>query len=199
METNTATAMPASAPAPADDTRNLFVPTDLSTADAAAVARVAAGDDSDSSGSGVTIYMLSSGTSTERKRLHMQHIVFRCVLGGHFHTPQRSLLQGDGGGDRARVLDVGCGPGHWSLDMSKAFPKADFVGVDIATYGHHNLPANVTFETKDVTNGLDFPDNTFDLVHQRSLMLAYKTEQWPAVLKELIRVTKPGGYIQLVE
>ncbi|KAJ1561015.1 hypothetical protein HK405_005189, partial [Cladochytrium tenue] len=33
----------------------------------------------------------------------------------------------------------------------------------------------------------------------RLLFLAIPRDKWPAVIKELIRVTKPGGYIQLVE
>ncbi|KAJ1557845.1 hypothetical protein HK405_015050, partial [Cladochytrium tenue] len=63
----------AMAPAPANvsDSRNLFVPADLSTADAAAVARIAAGESSDTSGADGAIYMLNTDPA-ERKRLHMQ-------------------------------------------------------------------------------------------------------------------------------
>ena len=44
-----------------------------------------------------------------------------------------------------------------------------------------------------------FADRSFDLVHQRLLALAIPAAQWPGVLKELVRVTRPGGYVELLE
>jgi SAM-dependent methyltransferase len=46
---------------------------------------------------------------------------------------------------------------------------------------------------------LPFPNNHFDFVHQRLLVSAIPADQWPAVLQELVRVTRPGGYIELAE
>ncbi|KAJ1535594.1 hypothetical protein HK405_015604, partial [Cladochytrium tenue] len=54
-----------------------------------------------------------------------QHVLIRHALGGLFHTPQEALLAGGG----ARVLDVGCGPGHWTMEMARKFPLTRFSAV----------------------------------------------------------------------
>ncbi|KAI9331117.1 S-adenosyl-L-methionine-dependent methyltransferase [Zopfochytrium polystomum] len=145
-------------------------------------------------------YFLPVGDA-ETRRLWMQasslvvHILLRTMFNGLFHTPQHDVLAGG----NARVLDVGCGPGSWSLEMARAFPNAEFVGLDVTPYERPNAPSNASFLVQNVTNGIEYPDNTFDLCFQRYLVIGYKADQWKGVLDELIRVTKPGGYIQLVE
>ncbi|KAJ3091649.1 hypothetical protein HK100_007130, partial [Physocladia obscura] len=42
-------------------------------------------------------------------------------------------------------------------------------------------------------------DNTFDYVHQRLMILGVPRTKVPDILRELVRVTKPGGWIELVE
>ena len=42
-----------------------------------------------------------------------------------------------------------------------------------------------------------FKDDYFDLVHMRGL--AQSLTDWPSVMKDAHRVTKPGGWIELVE
>ncbi|HEY4385440.1 MAG TPA: class I SAM-dependent methyltransferase, partial [Ktedonobacteraceae bacterium] len=51
----------------------------------------------------------------------------------------------------------------------------------------------------DVLNGLPFPDRQFDYVHQRLLVAALPATHWPTVIHELVRVTRPGGWIELLE
>ncbi|KAJ3130770.1 hypothetical protein HK100_007517 [Physocladia obscura] len=46
---------------------------------------------------------------------------------------------------------------------------------------------------------LENEDDTFDYVHQRMLVLGMPKDRFPDALNELIRVTKPGGWIELVE
>jgi ubiquinone/menaquinone biosynthesis C-methylase UbiE len=59
---------------------------------------------------------------------------------------------------------------------------------------------NFRFTVHNVLKGpIPFESNTFDYVEQSITSLAYKSEDWPKVLQELKRVTKPGGYIQLIE
>src|SRR5262249_20104736 len=47
--------------------------------------------------------------------------------------------------------------------------------------------------------GLPFGDAGFDVVHQRLLIAALPADQWPRVVLELRRVTRPGGWIELAE
>ncbi|KAJ3392786.1 hypothetical protein HDU84_003525 [Entophlyctis sp. JEL0112] len=99
------------------------------------------------------------------------------------------------------ILDVGCANGEWleSVFFSGNI-SSHFHGVDI-TLNPSNLGtvcgAKIVFG--DVTDRLPYPDNMFDYVHQRALVLAIPKQKWPHVLNELIRVTKPGGWIELVE
>lgn len=46
---------------------------------------------------------------------------------------------------------------------------------------------------------LPFEDNSFDFVKQRLVTSSFTVADWKRVIEELVRVTKPGGYIELVE
>ncbi|KAG0179720.1 hypothetical protein DFQ28_005109 [Apophysomyces sp. BC1034] len=48
-------------------------------------------------------------------------------------------------------------------------------------------------------DGLPFDDDTFDLVQLRAFGLVFSPDQWPGILKEIYRVTRPGGCVQLME
>jgi ubiquinone/menaquinone biosynthesis C-methylase UbiE len=49
----------------------------------------------------------------------------------------------------------------------------------------------------DTTEGLPFPDNSFDYVVQRNALYNYTKEEWDSiVIPEMIRVLKPGGWIE---
>ncbi|GAA5799959.1 hypothetical protein HPULCUR_005380 [Helicostylum pulchrum] len=99
-----------------------------------------------------------------------------------------------------KVLDLGCGPGTWIMDVATEYPNSEFIGVDMCDIFPNNIrPANVTFQTGNILEQLAFEDNTFDLVNLRLFILAFRTDEWDAVLKEIRRVLKPGGYILSVE
>ncbi|RUS29989.1 hypothetical protein BC938DRAFT_479985 [Jimgerdemannia flammicorona] len=87
-------------------------------------------------------------------------------------------------------------------ELAKEFPNSTFTGSDITNVFADfmaNAPPNCTFLEADTAKGLPFDDNTFDFVFERANMTCFSNAVWPAVLRELIRVTKPGGYIELVE
>lgn len=84
--------------------------------------------------------------------------------------------------------------------MAHEFPNCNYEGCDIVDVKNPNVSQKqVTYNYGNVVEGLNYPDNTFDLVQMRLLILGLRTEEWPIAIKELIRVTKPGGMIQLME
>ncbi|RUS33980.1 hypothetical protein BC938DRAFT_483029 [Jimgerdemannia flammicorona] len=91
--------------------------------------------------------------------------------------------------------------GRW--EMAKDFPASTFFGTDLDASvlpkprNGDMWPPNVTFQIANTCQKLPFPDNTFDYVFQRYLTLDLTTKQWRKVIKELVRVTKPGGWIEL--
>ncbi|RUS14102.1 S-adenosyl-L-methionine-dependent methyltransferase, partial [Jimgerdemannia flammicorona] len=98
------------------------------------------------------------------------------------------------------VLDVGCGPATWSLEMATQYKKSMFVGIDMfRVFPKDCRPVNTTFYYSNILDGLPFADNAFDIVYQRDMCLGLSKRQWPKILRELVRVTKPGGYIELCE
>jgi SAM-dependent methyltransferase len=60
-------------------------------------------------------------------------------------------------------------------------------------------PGNVTFKIGNVLDGLDFEDDTFDMVNACLFVLAFKSDEWIFVLQEIKRVLKPGGFISSKE
>src|SRR5260221_228083 len=98
----------------------------------------------------------------------------------------------------ALILDSGSGSGQWGFDTCDDFPEARVVGVDLVP-SKPGRPARYRFVKGNLLGGLPFADDQFDFVHQRLLVAGIPLTAWPAVVSELARVTRPGGWVELVE
>ncbi|RIB12295.1 S-adenosyl-L-methionine-dependent methyltransferase, partial [Gigaspora rosea] len=91
-----------------------------------------------------------------------------------------------------------CGAGSWSFDIATTYPLAKVIGLDISPIqSTHIKPKNFEFIKANAQEGLPFDDNTFDFVFQRFLLVGYAKEKWPYVINEIVRVLKPGGFLEL--
>ncbi|KAK3838176.1 MAG: S-adenosyl-L-methionine-dependent methyltransferase [Linnemannia gamsii] len=86
------------------------------------------------------------------------------------------------------------------MEMANEFPDATVTGIDMSpVFPTTIIPENCRFLQHNILDPLPFPDNTFDYIHQRLLVAGLKPRDWVYVLQELERVTKPGGWVELVE
>src|SRR5947209_5288790 len=107
-----------------------------------------------------------------------------------------------------RVLDVGCGPGGWMLEAARLYPHMELVGIDIswrmieyarAQTQAQRLTDGIEFLVMDAKEPLSFPDASFDLVNMRNASSFLLLADWSRVLRELVRVTRPGGILRLTD
>lgn len=99
--------------------------------------------------------------------------------------------------EQTSIIDVGCGTGDIMEYISMKVNGCQVVGIDndedkikinISKYSQKNI----LFRVGDVYD-IDFPDNTFDLTYCRFLLMHLKNPN--DALKEMLRITKPGGII----
>ena len=108
-----------------------------------------------------------------------------------------------------RVLDVGCGTGSWLVEVARTYPEmTTLVGADIsirmveyarALAKEQGVSDRVEFHVMDALRMIEFPQGYFDLVNQRLGMSYLRTWDWPNVLQEYQRITRPGGTIRITE
>ncbi len=153
-------------------------------------------------------YALDPENPAEMARLTTQDTLVTKGMGGVLPEWGNRLPPYTQDTERTRqVLDVGCGPGSWVLDMAFQFPDVDVAGIDISKImiDYANARAqtqqltNASFGIMNVLNPLDFADSAFDLVNMRFAIGFLLRDAWPRVLKELYRVTAPGGYLRCTE
>ncbi|HEU5380743.1 MAG TPA: methyltransferase domain-containing protein [Ktedonobacteraceae bacterium] len=138
-----------------------------------------------------TPYLLPKD-ALEDQRLNFQHHVLYRTLSNHYLAPISPTT--------ATILDVGTGTGIWPIEMASLFPHAHILGIDVSlTSLPHTLPPTCLFSQANILQGLPFPDQQFDFTHQRLLVAAIPAACWPAVVRELVRVTRVGGWIELLE
>lgn len=138
-----------------------------------------------------TPYLLPKDAK-EDERLRFQHYALHHAFGNHYLAPLSP--------DTRTILDVGSGTGIWAMDMAQQFPQAQIIGVDVAlTSLPQVLPGTCLFCHADILKSLPFPSHQFDFTHQRLLALAIPAPRWPDVVRELVRVTRPQGWIELLE
>jgi ubiquinone/menaquinone biosynthesis C-methylase UbiE len=136
-------------------------------------------------------YMLPKDEE-EDHRINLQHHALYNALGNHYIAPISSTLR--------TILDVGTGTGIWADQMARLFPHTVVVGLDIALSSFKGSPSENCFLCQgNVLTGLPFPDAFFSFTHQRLLVAAIPAKEWPGVIRELIRVTRPGGWVELIE
>ena len=106
----------------------------------------------------------------------------------------------------ARVLDVGCGDGFIDLGIIQKFQPSLLVGTDLfgvdlgdleeLSLEHLKKPLPVCLKFSECTETtLPFPDASFDVVISWSVF--EHVSDPVAVLKEIRRVLRPGGYMFL--
>jgi ubiquinone/menaquinone biosynthesis C-methylase UbiE len=102
-----------------------------------------------------------------------------------------------------KVLDAGSGPGRFSISMARlgaSITVLDISDVQLDLARKNLSAANMTnhveyFVQGDITDLSVFPSASFDAVVCFGGALSYVCEQRHKAALELIRVTKPGGFI----
>ncbi|KAI8055996.1 S-adenosyl-L-methionine-dependent methyltransferase [Syncephalis plumigaleata] len=131
--------------------------------------------------------------SAEMDRLDYQHYLLLTVVGAKHLSPIKRPK---------RILDVGTGTGIWMLEMAADYPDCEFIGIDIAPLQPEAvLPANCQFRIKNVVDaaGIPYPDNTFDFIHHRLLLLGLTLRDWPDYIYDCVRTLNSGGWLEISE
>jgi SAM-dependent methyltransferase len=124
-------------------------------------------------------------------------ILYRNALGalGRYPIPELPLPAGAG----ARLLDIGCNWGRWSVAASRRGYQA--IGIDpglapvqAAYRVSRTLGAPASFLVGDGRN-LPFPDASFDVVYSYSVLQHFSKEDARQSIREAGRVTRPGGTV----
>ncbi|KAL6901131.1 hypothetical protein GGI43DRAFT_433868 [Trichoderma evansii] len=136
--------------------------------------------------------------AAEARRLQMQGALIADALGGLILCPI------DMSRTNLRILDSATADGHFltlvrgQLDHPES---AELIGTDIAAYPPLDLPDNITLEIQDILK--PWPEKWeghFDFVHQRTaLAVTGGKERAVEAVRRLIGLTKPGGWIQVVD
>jgi len=138
--------------------------------------------------------------SAELSALQFQHKLFQRELG----TLLPRKIQPDA---IQIVLDLICSAGTWCIDFSKQYPNRQIYGVDmserILTHTNEYLaPLHINNIHLRAARSLPltmFADETFDLIHFVNGASLFPLVQWPAIMAELYRLLKPGGWLYLVD
>jgi ubiquinone/menaquinone biosynthesis C-methylase UbiE len=104
-----------------------------------------------------------------------------------------------------RVLDVGCGPGHLAREFARRGCRV--TGVDrgrsllrrarrLAAQDPETSAGSIQFQLAPAER-LPFSENSFDLATATTVI--YFVAQPAAVLHEMVRVTRPGGLVAMLD
>lgn len=105
---------------------------------------------------------------------------------------------------KIKLLDVGAGSGTISASLAKYMPEGEVTATDISDeilarakdYADSKGVSNIKFQRANVFE-LPFPDSTFDVTHAHQVLCHLDAPV--DAIKEMLRVTKPGGTVSLRE
>ncbi|KAL6800875.1 S-adenosyl-L-methionine-dependent methyltransferase [Trichoderma sp. SZMC 28013] len=141
--------------------------------------------------------MVTPNDPCENQRQAYQHELFTLCLGGAltFTKLPLELLTPDS--PRFHVLDVGCGGGHWGMEMAQSNPLVDVLGIELSSANlPKEVPPNLTFEIADAAE--DWPPRLYDFIHLRNLV-GGGIRDWRRLIVQAFDHLKPGGQLEFTE
>lgn len=145
-------------------------------------------------------YFIDENDERELARLQVQDNLFNEILD---ILPAQFKPEGH---TRVGVLDLGCGPGGWALQVAQSYPEFSVMGVDVSPqmveYARAQAEARelaVQFRIMDILKPWDFPDHYFDLVNMRFGTGFVPVAKSISLYQECWRVLRPGGILRITE
>ncbi|PKS08897.1 hypothetical protein jhhlp_003510 [Lomentospora prolificans] len=128
----------------------------------------------------------------EMDRLEAMHSVFCRVFDNRLIFPPIR--------NPRRILDCGFGAGNWAIDVAERYPNCEVTGIDVSPHMiPEDIPDNFDPQIDDLNGRFTFPSNHFDLVHSQMMAGGIHSNRWRSYLADIFRVTRPGGWCQMVE
>ncbi|ACZ20049.1 methyltransferase family protein [Sanguibacter keddieii DSM 10542] len=113
------------------------------------------------------------------------------------HLADRQLVDSWAGGLSGRVLDAGCGPGHWTAHLQRL--GLDAYGIDLAPalveHARSTYPG-VRFELQSIDQ-IDEPDGSLGGVLSWFSTIHHEPSTISVPIAELARTLRPGGQLVL--
>ena len=137
-------------------------------------------------------YMLGRSYAAA-SRLNLQHYLWKESL--HFNLHPSIPIPNE-----ALVADVATGTAIWPIDVAREYPTIHLHCFDINTSQappKEWLSPNITLETWNIFDNV--PERmlgVYDVVHVRLLVLVVQRGDPSDILRNLIRMLKPGGHLQ---
>lgn len=104
-----------------------------------------------------------------------------------------------------QILQIGCGDASWGIDVATQHSRWNVTGLhdDCITGSSRASNSVKNFKFMQCVNLLEglkeFPDQSFDFIASRILILAYTFVQYQELITECIRIAKPGAFIEVME
>jgi ubiquinone/menaquinone biosynthesis C-methylase UbiE len=144
-------------------------------------------------------YVIDSESPAELVRLLNQDRFFTRSLKLTPEIPEFSRFR--------TVLDLGCGPGGWALELAKTYPSLQITAIDTSSrvvefaraQAESQQIHNVNFMQASAFNIDIFPDNSFDFVSGRFMVGFMPHDYWPHIATECKRILRPGGVLCLTD
>ncbi|RHZ45575.1 hypothetical protein Glove_669g22 [Diversispora epigaea] len=121
------------------------------------------------------------------------NIAMNKLFGCAYSSPIEEFLTMTG-----KILDVGCGSGTWLIEMAHMYPKPEYFGIDLNPCTTIPYPSNTKIIKGNLLN-LPYDENQFDFVRMSDFVTEFTDNEWEQSIAEMIRVTKPGGWIEFCE
>jgi len=122
-----------------------------------------------------------------------------------FDGVRRALLDQAALQPHFRVLDIGCGTGTLAVLVKRLYPAIDVVGLDPdpkalarARRKAERADVSVRFD-RGFSDALGYPDAVFDRVFSSMMFHHLENGDKEPTLREIRRVLKPGGRLQLLD
>ncbi|KAI7901530.1 S-adenosyl-L-methionine-dependent methyltransferase [Cokeromyces recurvatus] len=144
------------------------------------------------------LYETSPERRRDRDRRHRQHYLLKRTWGSNYKIPLK---------DPSLIIHWCCATAVWDVELAFEFPNAKVIGIDYQSATVSSLTDtvnNFSFHNAIIHEGEsglnDFKDNEVDYIMMRDVSIVNApSSKWTQLFKEIYRILKPGGYIEIYE